>query len=51
MDKVRLVFQSNVIVFIIIAAIGSQSQLNASTVNASDASLAEERFVGQKAEM
>jgi hypothetical protein len=51
MDKVRLVFQSNVIVFIIIAAIGSQSQLNASTVNASDASLAEERFVGQKTEM
>src|ERR671922_1191073 len=51
MDKLRFVFQSNAIIFIMLAAIGSQSQLNASTLTAADTDLIEERFVGQKTEM
>src|ERR1044071_9910965 len=51
MDKIRFVFQLNAIIFIILAAIGSQSQLNASAVAASNTTLNEERYVGQKTEM
>lgn len=51
MDKVRFVFQSIAIIFIILTAIGSQSQLNASTFTASNTTLTEERYVGQKTEM
>jgi hypothetical protein len=50
MDKVRFVFQLNAIIFIILAAIGSQSQLNASAVADSNTTN-EERYVGQKTEM
>jgi hypothetical protein len=51
MAKVRFVFQSIAIIFIILAAIGSHSQLNASTVTATNTTLTEERYVGQKTEM
>jgi hypothetical protein len=51
MDKIRFIFQSNVIVFILLAAIASQSQLNASTGTASGNTLTEETFVAQKTEM
>jgi len=51
MDKVRYVFQSIIIIFFILVAIGSQSQLHASTVTVSDTALTEERYVGQKTEM
>ena len=51
MDKVLFVFQLNAIIFFILAAIGSQSQLNASAVTASNTTLNEERYVGQKTEM
>jgi hypothetical protein len=51
MVKVRFIFQSIAIIFIILAAIGSHSQLNASTVTATNTTLTEERYVGQKTEM
>ena len=51
MKLIRIVFQAIVIIFIILAAMGSQIQLNASTANVSNIMLSEERFVGQKTEM
>jgi hypothetical protein len=51
MKLMRFVFQSIVIISIILAAMGSQIQLNASTTSGSNITLSEERFVGQKTEM
>lgn len=50
MDKVLVVFPSIVIIFVILVAIGSQTQLNAA-ITVSNSTLSEERFVGQKTEM
>ncbi|HZA68753.1 MAG TPA: hypothetical protein VE548_03565 [Nitrososphaeraceae archaeon] len=47
MNKILFVFPSIVIIFVILVAIGSQTQLNA-TVTVSNTTLFEERFVGQK---
>jgi hypothetical protein len=51
MDKARYVLQSISIIFTMLVAIGSQSQLNASAITVSDPTLTEERYVGQKTEM
>ena len=51
MKLIRFVFQSIVIISIILASMGSQIQLNASTTSGSNITLSEERFVGQKTEM
>jgi hypothetical protein len=51
MKLMRIVLQSIVIAIIILAAMGSQIQLNATTANVSDIMLSEERYIGQKTEM
>jgi hypothetical protein len=50
MDKVLVVFPLIVIIFVILVAIGSQTQLNAA-VTVTNSTLSEERFVGQITEM
>jgi hypothetical protein len=50
MKLMRIVLQSIVIAIIILAAMGSQIQLNATTANVSDIMLSEERYIGQKTE-